>query len=135
MLEKVQAGYKEAAVEFNKDISQLIERIGYLEQENKNLKIELENKGSEIQNIKDEKERFIEEEKNKSKNYINLIKELEKKKVNIDSNNESIKLKEQLEELTQKMKDIEVKYKIKLEQKDKIIKHLDDKLSEYEIND
>jgi hypothetical protein len=63
---------------------------------------------------------------------MNLVKELEKKKSSPKLENECALLKEQIEFLTMRMKEIEGKYKNKLEQKDMIIKKLDESLVEYE---
>lgn len=93
-----------------------------------------ENKFSQLQESSQlilDKEKIIEIEKNKNKNLVNLIKELENRRPKIDSeNNEG--LKNQIETLNMKLQEIENKYRNKLEKKDLIIKKLDQSLVEYE---
>jgi hypothetical protein len=79
-----------------------------------------------------ELKKFLDEEKIKAKNLLNLIKDLEKKKSNEKLEKEAKMLKEQVDMLLSKLKEFEGKYKSKIEHKDSIILKLDNKLSEYE---
>ena len=102
------------------------------EQENNFLRNENHNYKIQIENFIKEKQEFIklnDEEKIKNKNLVNLIKELEKKK---SSSKVEAELKEQIDYYSLKLKEVENKYKNKLEQKDLIIKKLDDIIMDYE---
>jgi chromosome segregation ATPase len=124
--------YEKLLEEFKEERERLFEDIDRLEGTVKGLKVEVEQSGEEVSRITRESSKAVEDERAKSRNFVNLIKELEKKRSSIDGQNETKVLKEQIEQLNVKIKEIEQKYKIRLEQKDKIIQHLDSKLSEYE---
>jgi hypothetical protein len=121
---------------YAKENMKLQEKIQITENNSHNIKIELENRNSELEYvIKENKDlkQFYEEEKIKSKNLVNLIKDLEKKKSNSKIENECNELKQQIEYLNNiKLREMEMKYKSKLEKKDLIIKKLDESLVEYE---
>jgi hypothetical protein len=116
----------------NKDNILIKEHLNLLEINNHNLRVELEGCKNDFLTSDREKSELIkqiEEEKIKNRNFVNLIRELEKRKGNDGDSN---KLKQQIEFLTNKLNDLELRTKSKLEQKDLIIKKLDSKLLEYE---
>jgi hypothetical protein len=120
---------------YSKENMSLQERLQGFSQNTHNLKMEFENKLSEIELFKNENSELnkqIEEEKSKNRNLVNLIKDLEKKKSNSKVEAECNLLREEVEILSTKLKEIEGKYKNKLVKKDMIIKKLDEQLVEYE---
>lgn len=103
----------------------LQERLQNFSSDTHNLKIDYENKISEINIIKNkisDHQKQIEEEKSKNRNLVNLIEQLEKKKSSTKLENECNYFREQVKILSSKIQDIEGKYKKKLEKKDMIIK-------------
>lgn len=111
------------------------QKIDLLEAHEKTIQTSLEDKISEIKIYTTEiteLKQLLDEEKLKSKNLLNLIKDLEKKKSSEKLEKESKLLKDQVQLLTGKLKEFEIKYKAKLENKDALIAKLDSKLSEYE---
>jgi hypothetical protein len=116
----------------SKDNMLMKEHLELLERNNHNLRIELNDIKDDMESIEKERNELIkqvEDEKNKNRNLLNLIKEFEKRK---GSDSESKRLREQIEILTNKLNDIEAATKKKLDQKDMLIKKLDSKLLEYE---
>jgi chromosome segregation ATPase len=121
--------------QYSKENMTLQERLQNFSGDTHNLKMEFENKISEIELLKSERSDYqkqIEEEKSKNRNLVNLIRDLEKKKSSSKLENECNYLREQVEVLSSKLQEIEGKYKKKLEKKDMIIKKLDEQLVLYE---
>lgn len=126
---------EESSKNINNQNDILNEKITLLEENERRLKSSIQEKTSEIEiyaKETDELKSLLDEERIKSKNLLNLIKDLEKKKSSEKLEKESKLLKDQVELLTVKMKEIEIRYKSKLEDKNALIVKLDAKLSEYE---
>lgn len=123
------------ADKFMKENMNLDEKLKNYENNNYNYKLDIETKLAEIDQLTNENFEFkkiVDEERHKNRNLVNLIKELEKKKISNNINNETNILREQVELLTNKLNELENKYRSKLDKKDKIIRKLDDSLVEYE---
>lgn len=126
---------EDSSKNFKNENEILKEKVYLLEENDKILKASIEEKTSEISIYTkevNELKSLLDEEKHKSRNLLNLIKDLEKKKSSEKLEKESKLLKDQVELLTGKLKEIESKFKTKLEDKNKLIVKLDAKLSEYE---
>jgi small-conductance mechanosensitive channel len=118
-----------------KENMSISEKNQILENNLHSVRIELESKTSDIllsERDNSQLRLLFEEEKTKNKNLIALIKDLEKKKSSNKVDSECKNLKEQVDFLTTKLKEIEGRFREKLEKKDIIIKKLDEKLVEYE---
>jgi hypothetical protein len=118
-----------------KENMSISEKNQILENNLHSVRIELESKTSDIllsERDNSQLRLLFEEEKTKNKNLIALIKDLEKKKSSNKLDSECKNLKEQVDFLTTKLKEIEGRFREKLEKKDIIIKKLDEKLVEYE---
>jgi len=126
---------EDSSKHFKNENEILKEKVNLLEENSKVIKANLEEKSSEIgfytKEINELKS-LLDDEKHKSRNLLNLIKDLEKKKSSEKLEKESKLLKDQVELLTGKLKEIENKFKAKLEDKNTLIVKLDAKLSEYE---